>query len=424
MDKKGLKFWEFALLAVFVFTFILLMMWAAHLILPSIAHADQLDYSSISTNWSGNMEQLLGNGITDIPSLYWYYKCDGDEYHCAYGSAVLYIMACDNADSLDSPLGNSCTNQTFLAITTRQALSALGYIYNTNLQLLHYDFALTGLNADKYLRFYIYNDSPHSKYAGTTSGTQSAGFSISSVWQTNGLKSIYWSFTLPPPTISISFPTGTISAPPTSTSLLWTNPNATSTMNFTYSVWYGSSLLYSKFDYITDYSATSGTKTFELNYPFYNLMTYTEVATLNQSAPTSTSVSTTTTFYIQPPYYGGQSTTTATTTAIGGYAGTACNDPNVNFFVGFFCSIFIPQQATFSQWSNLQLALVNKPPLGYLTAISGVMSATSTATTSLDAITLPSGASSPFTIFRTSLLWLLWAIYGVYLFNRFRHLQI
>lgn len=420
MGKKDLKFWEFALLAVFVFTFILLMMWAAHLILPSLAHADlvQSDYNMNSNSCYTQSSRFTLTGYHGTITKVRIYALSGGRTSLGLGiwqNIGGTIHYWNTTEVGDYPGGND--------------LSAYYYLYSDYYGADYVEWNTKNITLSDsdtlYLMLYIwpggvengynYNINTNQNWTGTCipSGMTDMAFAL---YGTVGVPSA--------PTVSISSPAGTISAPPTSVSLLWTNPNATSTMNFTYSVWYGSSLLYSKFDYITDYSATSGTKTFELNYPFYNLMTYTEVATLNQSAPTSTSVSTTTTFYIQPPYYGGQSTTTATTTAIGGYAGTACKDPNVNFFVGFFCSIFIPQQATFSQWSNLQLALVNKPPLGYLTAISGVMSATSTATTSLDAITLPSGASSPFTIFRTSLLWLLWAIYGVYLFNRFRHLQI
>jgi hypothetical protein len=91
------------------------------------------------------------------------------------------------------------------------------------------------------------------------------------------------------------------------------------------------------------------------------------------------------------------------------------------------CDIFLPSQAHISQFSDLGPMIEKKPPVGYLMAMVDVISSTSTATSSLDALnSIPSNTdpASPFALFRTAMGWVLWLLAGSWSFIRIKHLNI
>jgi hypothetical protein len=90
-----------------------------------------------------------------------------------------------------------------------------------------------------------------------------------------------------------------------------------------------------------------------------------------------------------------------------------------NLFVG----LFIPNPSVFDAFTGLYDQIENKPPIGYLTAISDALGGvgTSTAPYSISAVSAFSGFFSPI---RTALSWILWLVFAFWIINRLRHLQL
>lgn len=106
---------------------------------------------------------------------------------------------------------------------------------------------------------------------------------------------------------------------------------------------------------------------------------------------------------------------------------------NTNFsvsgcFTGLSSYLFVPSSASLQQFTDLKAKIQNKPPFGYFTIITNGLSditATSTATTTVDEIAIPSFLSTMiFNPIKTALNVLLWFILLVFLFNRIKHIQL
>lgn len=120
-------------------------------------------------------------------------------------------------------------------------------------------------------------------------------------------------------------------------------------------------------------------------------------------------------------YIGGGGTIVSTTT---GQILNGCNSNDINILQSVLCWIFIPRIETISQFGGLKTQIINKPPIGYLSAISDIITATTSTSTPIDNLIIPTGSASPFTILRTALTWLLWFIFGIFIFNRLRYLDL
>jgi len=101
-------------------------------------------------------------------------------------------------------------------------------------------------------------------------------------------------------------------------------------------------------------------------------------------------------------------------------------DPNSGFFTNSLCNmgvyLFKPSSGVFDVWSGLWTVISAKPPLGYFTktkeAIEGINTATTSAFTFEDVSALDDNIFTPL---RTGVALLLWFMFGIWLFNRFRH---
>jgi hypothetical protein len=120
-------------------------------------------------------------------------------------------------------------------------------------------------------------------------------------------------------------------------------------------------------------------------------------------------------------HIGGSGTIVSTTT---GQILNGCNSNDINILQSVLCWIFIPRIETISQFGGLKTQIINKPPIGYLSAISDIITATTSTSTPIDDLIIPTGSASPFTILRTALTWLLWFIFGIFIFNRLRYLDL
>jgi len=112
---------------------------------------------------------------------------------------------------------------------------------------------------------------------------------------------------------------------------------------------------------------------------------------------------------------------TSTSTAL-----TVTCDPDSNFFANSFCKLFqylfVPDPAIWDNFKGLQTDLASKPPFGYVQSIStafGGLVSSSTPTTS--GFNVLSGVSTIFTGLKTLLSWVLWLIFGFWVFNKFRN---
>jgi hypothetical protein len=158
---------------------------------------------------------------------------------------------------------------------------------------------------------------------------------------------------------------------------------------------------------------------------YYQLVT--RILSIPYLIPLATATST---FYVnitgsmlpQPyVYIGGSGTTVSTTT---GQILNTCNSNNINILQSALCWLFIPRIETISQFGGLKTQIINKPPIGYLSAISNIITATTSTSTPLDALTVPTGSYSPFTMLRSALTWILWLVFGIFVLNRIRYLDL
>jgi hypothetical protein len=87
-----------------------------------------------------------------------------------------------------------------------------------------------------------------------------------------------------------------------------------------------------------------------------------------------------------------------------------------------------PTTESLQQFTDLKTSIENKPPFGYFTMLSNNLnnlSTTSSATTTLDTITIPTPLQTYiFTPLRNGLIALIWFVGLVFLFNRLKHIQL
>ena len=88
--------------------------------------------------------------------------------------------------------------------------------------------------------------------------------------------------------------------------------------------------------------------------------------------------------------------------------------------------LFIPSTSALQNFADLGNTLQTKPPIGYFNAVSLVLSnATTTASSTFDLSNLANSAgSSVLTPLRTGFSWLLWFVFGFWVFKRFRHFSL
>jgi len=104
-----------------------------------------------------------------------------------------------------------------------------------------------------------------------------------------------------------------------------------------------------------------------------------------------------------------------------------CDDTD-GLFANSLCKLgvyfFKPSDDVFNNYNSLWAMISAKPPLGYFTkskeALETLNNSTSTAFTFEDVSEL---GDSVFTPLRTGIAFLLWFMFGIWIFNRFRHLQ-
>jgi len=87
----------------------------------------------------------------------------------------------------------------------------------------------------------------------------------------------------------------------------------------------------------------------------------------------------------------------------------------------FFGALFVPDEGVWASFINLKTALENKPPFGYITAITAALNFSSSSSS-----TIAFGGLSGIGIFdqfKTLTTWLLWIAFSFWIFNRFRHFQ-
>lgn len=98
-------------------------------------------------------------------------------------------------------------------------------------------------------------------------------------------------------------------------------------------------------------------------------------------------------------------------------------------FTKGFCYIlnflFVPSQGSVNRYTNLIGYIEKKPPMGYFTEVKSALSGFTTSTTSTFALAdISSIPNSPVSILKDALVWLLWFVFGFWLFHRVRYLQL
>jgi len=94
-----------------------------------------------------------------------------------------------------------------------------------------------------------------------------------------------------------------------------------------------------------------------------------------------------------------------------------------------FCSsiqyLFKPSQESVNQLATLQTALSNKPPFGYVTVYSNALNGFASSTTATSTVDISSLSQIGFIgTLRTVLSWIVYVLFGLWVFNRFRHFSL
>ena len=122
----------------------------------------------------------------------------------------------------------------------------------------------------------------------------------------------------------------------------------------------------------------------------------------------------------------GSSYAPPTSTPTSTYAITC--DPESGFFSYSFCSmfsyLFVPDPSNLNQFSDLADGIKYKPPIGYFYALQTAFTSLATSTTSTSFISLGALKDNIIDPIRSAFIWLLWLTFGMWLFNRIRHLEI
>jgi hypothetical protein len=106
---------------------------------------------------------------------------------------------------------------------------------------------------------------------------------------------------------------------------------------------------------------------------------------------------------------------------------TTC-DQTSGLFETSFCKLgmflFLPKETAFRQFNGIQDLIKNKPPMGYLTQITGLFDDFSTTTQASSSFAFTSQIGEDFTILgqiRTGFGWFLWIYFGFWVLHRLRH---
>jgi len=114
--------------------------------------------------------------------------------------------------------------------------------------------------------------------------------------------------------------------------------------------------------------------------------------------------------------------TSASTTAD---LATTC-DSSSGVFANSLCkllqAVFYPSQQSIDNFSDLKAALENKPPFGYISSFNDAMGDLSSGASSTLDLSDLSGIGI-FDDFRDLLDWVLWFLFGFWVYNKFRHMK-
>jgi hypothetical protein len=104
-------------------------------------------------------------------------------------------------------------------------------------------------------------------------------------------------------------------------------------------------------------------------------------------------------------------------------------DPTSNLFSYSICNmmvwLFVPSPDFFNQIGGIYNDIKNKPPFGYFSAAQNAINAINSNAT--PALTFPDLSGLDYYIFdpiKTGLAWVLWFLFGFWIFKKFRHFQL
>jgi len=118
--------------------------------------------------------------------------------------------------------------------------------------------------------------------------------------------------------------------------------------------------------------------------------------------------------FLNPAAPGASSTITCDS-ADGAFGSSLCN---------LFAYLFVPPQATWNNFKDLKAALEDKPPFGYITSVSDALGGlSSSATSTFELPTFTGGLADFFDTIKTLESWLLWFLFGWWVWNKFRHFK-
>jgi len=387
------------------------------LFIPAIVsqvRAEQLVSDTEISDWSENFVTSIGHQ-TSIPKVYFYRKNAE-----VTDNAFYYVIQCDTDNQYPYV---QCDGRQTPYVVYQQHWDIAG-----SETLTYFTPALTGLNNSKY--YYIQIGGSNFYTLGKSTGTQKSWY-YRDGWHTYNVPETYWSFTGAPPTstISITYPTGgnitcpanTFCSQPINWIFSANNLTAGSSTIVYMNYQQGNSIDPTKYTNVDTLFFTPTSTIYSNSIQIGTYLT----ADLNYTAradlyipPAGSPVATSTAITFS--YSAGGYTYTTST----GFVGTTCNSTSVDFLTGLLCSAFVPQQISLTQFNTLYTKVSNKPPIGYLSAISTLISGTSTATTAIDNLNIPAGTSSPFTILRSGMIWILWLLFGFWVFTKIRHFQL
>lgn len=103
-------------------------------------------------------------------------------------------------------------------------------------------------------------------------------------------------------------------------------------------------------------------------------------------------------------------------------------DPESGFFQYSFCYLFQylfkPKPNVLDKWQNIKVLLENKPPLGYFVLVKNVLSGISTSTPAFQLAQATAVNENIFNPLKTGLSFVLYLIFGIWIFKRIAHLEL
>lgn len=104
-----------------------------------------------------------------------------------------------------------------------------------------------------------------------------------------------------------------------------------------------------------------------------------------------------------------------------------CENFSQNIFGVYVCRVllflFRPSDNDFSQFTTLKSAVINKPPFGYFSQIQNVLNGFSTSTPAYALATSAPLTDNVFNPLKTGLSWILWLVFGFWIFYRIKHFE-